>query len=348
MFYITSTFSMNSSLRNSLAGLQTELAQRQKELTTGRIADLGQTLGMRSRLTYSLQDAYDTAQTTFATNQIVQSRLDTTQNALTSIVTTAQAMRATLLTERNNGGDRSAAEKQARESLTTFISTLNASDGGAFVFGGINTTASPLNDYFANPASDAQAAVDAAFSNAFGISATNAQVQNISSSDVQAFLSGSFDALFSDGAWAANWSNASSDPIRARISMSQTIDASASAKDPALQKLAMTYVMMSELGATKMSQPAYEAVLDKAISTIDDGITLLNKTQARVGVMQNDVKCANDQMTIQSTFLETQISTLQSSDPTETAARVNGLMTQIEVAYSLTAKISQLSLVKYL
>jgi flagellar hook-associated protein 3 FlgL len=35
-------------------------------------------------------------------------------------------------------------------------------------------------------------------------------------------------------------------------------------------------------------------------------------------------------------------------EPAEAALKINDLMTQIETAYALTAKISQLSLVKYL
>jgi flagellar hook-associated protein 3 FlgL len=47
-------------------------------------------------------------------------------------------------------------------------------------------------------------------------------------------------------------------------------------------------------------------------------------------------------------ILQTQINSLDGADPYQTSLQVSSLTTQIQTAYSLTAQLQQLSLVKYL
>jgi len=348
MFYATSTYAITVSLRRSLVALQSDLLRSQKEMSTGRVADLGVALGMRARLSYSLADTYDTAQTILSTNQVVLTRLDTTQAALGKLLSDAQDMRATLLSALDDGGDPAALQKQAGISLSNFISTLNGGDGDSFLFGGVNTNTPPINNYFADPPARNKQALDAAFVAAFGFPQTDPRVANITSAQMDAFMTGPMTSLFAPASWNTDWSHASNDPLRSQISMSVTIDTSVTANAPALQKLAMAYAMVNDLGVNKMNPTAYKTVLEKATQTTDDAIGLLLKTQAQVGVMQRNVTTANRTMTIQSNAIETQLNQLETVDPAEAAAHVNSLMTQIETAYTLTAKITQLSLAKYL
>lgn len=348
MLYLTSTFTLNTALRRTLIDLQTDLARGQKELTTGRHADLGLAIGMRAARSYSLGDVNDTVETILSTNKIVTMRLDSTQSALSSLKDAAQSMRSTLLSALNDGGDRAAIETQARVALGTFISTLNGGDGDAFLFGGINRDVPPINDYFANPPSPNKIALDAAFQNFFGFPQTSPAVATITATQMQGFLNGPMTALFAAPAWNADWSNASDQTMRSQISLSLSIESSVSANDPALQKLALAYTMMSDLGGAGMSLAAYRTVIQKATQEIDTAAGLLTKTQARIGVLQRNVNVANETMSIQSAALQTQIGELEGVDSAEAATRVNGLMTQIETAYSLTARISQLTLTRYL
>jgi flagellar hook-associated protein 3 FlgL len=46
--------------------------------------------------------------------------------------------------------------------------------------------------------------------------------------------------------------------------------------------------------------------------------------------------------------MTTQINVLESVDPFEASTRVSALMTQVETAYAMTARIQNLSLLKYL
>lgn len=106
--------------------------------------------------------------------------------------------------------------------------------------------------------------------------------------------------------------------------------------------------MMTDLGNDRLSSEAFRTLASRAAEILTAGITELNSTRARVGVMQQNIKMANESMQIQSNVFEVQIGRMEGVDQTEVAAKITALMTQIETSYTLTAKISQLSLVKYL
>jgi flagellar hook-associated protein 3 FlgL len=225
---------------------------------------------------------------------------------------------------------------------------LNSGDGDNFIFGGIKTDAAPIENYFADPAPPNKAALDSAFAGAFGFNQTDPAVANITPAQMSAFLSGDFQSLFAPAQWKSTWSQASDEPMKNQISISRSIDASITANEPAMRKLAAAYVMASDIGNERLSQDTRRTVAKAAMETIDSAIALLTQTQARAGVMQATVDSANNAMDVQSTTLRLQLADLEGIDQTEAAARANILMTQIQSAYTLTSRISQLSLSKYL
>ena len=70
--------------------------------------------------------------------------------------------------------------------------------------------------------------------------------------------------------------------------------------------------------------------------------------QANVGVAQNDITSANNQMSVEMNVLNTQIGNLEGVNPFDAQTQVSNLQTQIETSYELTSQLEQLSLVKYL
>jgi flagellar hook-associated protein 3 FlgL len=346
--YLTSTYTMTASLRRTLGLLQSDLTRGQKEVTTGRRADLGLALGMRASASFTIVSAQTTINATLASNSTLGSRLETTQVALSALLSDAQGMRTTLIGAQSNGGDPGAIVAQARQALTTFTAKLNSSTAEGFLFGGVNTDQEPVLNYFATPPQANKTALDAAFANEFGFSQSDPAVSTITGAQMKTFLDGAFSSLFSPGNWKADWSRASDTPIRSQVSLSVSMDTSITANEPALQKFAAAYAMIGDLGAGQLNGESYGVLLKSAMETIDSGVRELTKTQARLGVVQSAVKNANDIMSIQSDTLQTQLHDLESVNPVEASTRVNGLMTQIETAYALTARISQLSLIKYL
>jgi len=342
---------MTFTLRRSLAQLQTTLEKYQREISTGRISDVGVSLGSSARMSYILQDKSEETRTILATNRRISIRVETTQNTLENLQKSAEAMRATLIVAQDNTGDPRAIASQARNSLALFVSNLNSEDGESFLFGGEKTDTPPIRDFFASTPGPARTALDAAIldpATGFGFLADSSLVANLGTQQISDFIDGPFANLFSETSWKDQWSDASDSPIKSRISLHQTIETSETANDPALRKIAMAYVMVSELGVEGMNEDGARTLFRKATATLDEGLGLLKRSRASVGVMQQSLKIANASLQSNLNTLELETLRLEGVDRSEVAVRINDTMTQIEVAYALTTRISQLSLAKYL
>jgi flagellar hook-associated protein 3 FlgL len=346
MVSLTSTSTLTNALRNSILDMQTQLSQTQVEISSGRVADLGLSLGSAVGQDYNLAIHQADLASITQTNSFVSARLGATQTALGSLASTAQSFLQTLVGAQSGGSEPGILQDQAVANLKSLIATLNTTTNQEYIFGGINTGVAPIADYF-SPSSANKQSVDQAFLNAFGFSQSGVGVNSITAPQMQTFLSGAFSNLFSSPSWS-DWSNASSQTIQSRISLSQTTDTSVSANDPALQQLAMAYTMVADLGTANLSDPAYQAIVQTATQTMQQAVSGLTSLQASVGIMQQNVTSANQSMTLQQSAITSQIGSLENVDPYEASTRLNNLMTQIETSYVLTGKIQQLTLSKYI
>lgn len=342
-----STQSISSSMRQSILKMQAELAGSQTELSTGTYADIGQTLGARTGDSLSLQTQNSLLQTITDTNQAVATRLDTTQAILGSLQSNAQDLLNSLIESNGSNSNAGTIQASGESNLQSLISSLNSTLSGDYIFSGTNTGNPAITDYY-GPGAPNNAAVDSAFTAAFGMPQTSPGVSAISASNMQTFLDTAFAPLFHGANWAAGWSSASSPTLTNRISESQTVDTSVSANNPAFQQLAQAYTMIADLGTQNLSSPAYQTVTTSARNLLTSAISSLTDLQASVGLVQSDINDSTNQMSLQMNILSTQIGNLESVNPYEITTRITDLQTQIETSYSLTAQLQQLSLVKYL
>lgn len=343
-----STSAISEATRLSILKLQAKLADAQKEMSTGRFADVGAALGSNTGQTVSLRQEYSRLKTISDTNNLVSSRLDSTQATLKSLAANAQSVFDQLTAVRNSGTGGDVLTSQALSMLSSLTNTLNTTSDGAYLFSGINTDVKPIADYTISPPSANKQAVDAAFFAAFGMTQSDPGVANISASAMQDFLDNDFPTLFSPAGWSGAWSSASDQNVRSRISTSDLVDTSVNANDPAIRKLTSALTMVADLGGTQLGRAAYETVLDTAIRTVKESIDGLTGMQASVGATQQRVTSANERMSIQMDIMSKHITQLEAVDPYEAATRVSSLTTQIETAYAMTARLQKLSLLDYL
>ncbi len=351
-----STLAINGAMRQSIMGLQTQLAQAEKEQATGQLADVGLSLGAQTRQTVSLRGQQSQLQSITDSNGVVSTRLASTVQALTGIQQSAQDFLNNLTTDQAGSTSPAIIQQQATNGLQTLISGLNTSVGGQYIFAGVNTDVKPVSDYTAAPPSNAKQAVDAAFQSFFGMSQTDPNVLNITPAQMQSFLSGPFAQLFQPGPAAASgpssnwsdWSSASDKVISNRITSSQLVDTSVSANQPGMQQLAMAFTMVSDLGLPNMNSATQQVVLQASTAASGVGVQDLTTIQANMGMTQQRITDANNQMSLQINILTSQDGSLENVDPYATATRVNNLTTQIETAYQLTAQLQNLSLAKLL
>jgi flagellar hook-associated protein 3 FlgL len=343
-----STSSVSNATRLSILKMQAELAKSQKEVSSGRQADVGLALGARTGQTVSLRQEHAHLQSIIDSNGVVSSRLDTTQQLLGGFLETAQSFIGTLIDARSGATGANGIEVTAKANLTALIGGLNTTQNGEYLFAGLNTDVKPIEDYYANPPAANKQAVDAAFTAYFGFAQSDPAADGITAADMQNFLDTDFAALFDGAAWSSTWSSASDQTIRSRISPAELIETGSTANQPAMQKLAMAYTMVADLGTESLNENAYQALIDTATKTVGEAVKDLTEAQAQLGLAQDRVGKANDRMSVQKDVVSTHINALEGVDPYEASTRVNDLLTQIETAYALTSRIQQLSLLDYL
>lgn len=343
-----STNSISTATRQALAKVQQQLADGEKEMTTGRLTDVGRSLGFRTGQSISLRQEYSRLTTIIETNATVSTRLKTTQTTLQSLSDNAKDFAKQLLSARGGGTNAAIAQVDAKSRLEGFLDTMNVAFAGGYLFSGVNSDVKPLEDYYGTPTSSSRQAVATAFQAQFGITQSDPAAQNITAADMQTFLDTTFADLFKDPAWSADWSSASTQNVRSRISTTETIDTSTNANETASRKLAMAYTMVADLGVENLSQQAYETVVDQATKLVNEAIQNVGDLQSRLGVTEQRVTDASERMSLQRDILTSQVKSLEGVDPNEAATRVNQLTTQIETSYALTSRIMGLSILKYL
>lgn len=343
-----STSAMSAATRLSIMKTQEKLAEAQKEVTTGRHADVGASLGYKTGQTISLRQDHARLKTMIDTNSVVSTRLSSTQAALKSLSEDAQLFVGQLIGARGTETGPAVVQAQAKAALTSLTNALNTALDGAHLFAGINADVKPITDYYATPtAPNRQAVADAFFAN-FATTTSDPAIENIDAVDMQAFLDGDFADLFEDPAWTTDWSAASDQNVKSRISTSELIETSTNANNVAIRKIAKAYAMVADLGIDKLNTRAYEAVVDTATRLVGEAVQDMAKEQARLGTAQERIASANGRMSIQIDIMTTHINLLETVDPYEASTRVATLLTQVETAYAMTARIQNLTLLKYL
>jgi flagellin-like hook-associated protein FlgL len=192
-----------------------------------------------------------------------------------------------------------------------------------------------------------QAAIASAFRSTFGFGVNDAAMSTITPDAMKAFLGGPFAALFEGANWQ-DWSNASSQNIQSRISATEKVEASTNANGQGIQKMAMAYSMIFDLGLDRLGEKARDALVNTAIATFSEATTGVKTMQAKLGAVQEKVEEADERMSLQKDIFDAKIIHLEAVDPAEAKIRVDRLMTQIQTSYSLTAQLKAMSLINYL
>ena len=352
MTTVGGSFVSTNYLANSLVApvmqAQSQLTSAMTELSTGEYANLGLQLGDQSGYELSLKEQVGQLQTLTTGNRVLSTSLSTAQNALSAIQTTAQTTLDNLAGSTQDANSGVSLQAMGQSGLQSLISGANTTSGDQYVFGGINSAVAPVADYYSTPTSAAKTAIDQAFQTTFGVLPTDPGAANISASDMQSFLSGPFAALFTGASWTDNWSSASSVDTSAEIAPGQTVTTSTNANQAGFQQLAQAYAMLSEFGGSALSSDAQQAVATDAASLVSQGVDSMINLQAELGSTQSAVTNANSSMSSQLTILQGQLGNLDNVNTTATAAQITSLTNQVQMAYELTSRLSQLNLAQYL
>ncbi len=341
-----SSAGISNAMRYSQMRMQVDLVKAQKEMDTGRVADLGLALGNRTAQSVTFARDLERLNTIIDSNGLVSSRLTATQDALGQLSDQAQTLLSSLMG--NSSGDltNGITSTSGKATLQALTSILNTSLNGEFLFAGTNTDIKPFGDFTAS-GSPAKAAFDASFLAYFGFTQDDPAAAGITAADMENFLTTEVEPQFANPGWD-NWSNATDQSIVSRIALNETSETSVSANTAGVRKLAMAAAIVSQLVTGNIGEGARKTVIDRALGLVGESISDLGQTMSQTGIVQKRVTDANTRMDTQIDLFNRHVLDLEGVDPYEAANRVNDLMSHIQTSFALTARIQQLSLVNFL
>jgi len=341
----TTTSLLNGAMRNSTRQLQVDLQNAQTETSTGRYADAGLILGANVGRNLDWRSEIERLTTTLKRNDMSAERAKVTQAGVEAVKDQASYLMNTIVGARSAANGGALARTAGENAINGMMQILSTTYSGQYVFSGNTPDSAPLADYVGGPA---QGAFDAAFQAEFGFAKTDPQASTITPSQMQTFLQGRYDDLFKDPQWTSDWSTSSAENQKARIDGTTTVNADANANEDAFRLAMKAAVAAYELGGTNIGQGTFQVVADTAAKTLSQSVQALGDVQARVGFAEQAIEQANTRMTSKKTLLETSVTKTEGVSAYDAATRLNALTTQLEASYSVTARISKLSLLNYL
>lgn len=343
-----STYAFNANLRSITMRTQAELAVAQKEVVTGRVADIGNHLGARTALVVNVESEMQRLEQLTATNGALQSRMALMQSSMSSLSAAADHLTGHLTAEVGGSVDPDILSSLGRSLYGTMGEALNANMAGEYVFSGVNTDAVAFVQAGSSQSDVALQAVRDAFASHFGFAIDSAGAQSVTAAQMEIFINGPFATLFDDANWAALWTDASDRGTRARISPRELVEIPVTANAQAFRDLAAAATLVGELGGGNLNDGARGALAQKALELTATGLSRIGHEQSALGVVEARVSDASERIGLQNDLLARQQNELVGVDAYEAATRLNELMTGLEASYTVTARLQALSLMNYL
>jgi flagellar hook-associated protein 3 FlgL len=225
---------------------------------------------------------------------------------------------------------------------------MGTSVGGFPVFAGQNLDEQPLMDFAGADGAPARSAIDAAFNTHFGFLPGDPAASTLLPADIEAFHDGPFAALFDQTGFSANWSGAGTAAMQAELSPGVAGMAGSSANQPGIRAMAQALAAFAHFSGSALNDATFTALGDRAVATMGRARDAITAQQASVGLAQERVAQANQRLGDLELVTSRALISMTEADPTETAARINTLLTGIEASYAMTARLQRLSLVNVL
>ncbi len=352
-----SSLSFNAATRATILRLQSELKDASAELSSGRLADVGMSLGRLTGEAVQYHSQETSIDRMLESNRLVSSRLELMDDTLDNLRGSAEMVSKSLVTLASTGSSADAASGasiSAKGALQTMIGSLNVNVTGQYLFAGAQTDQTPMKD--------GSAVVTAKF-NEF-LAAANMTSATVTKGALDQYFSAAgykdganqvhrFDDLFADNAdttkpsWN-NWSSASDTPVVSRISRTETIESSLSTNNDAFRKMTAAYALISSVGLEQMSGEARATIATAATTRLQAGLTGLTNLQTQIGARTNRLELADTSLNTQKTIVQGAIDRIEGVDPSEAGLRISALETQLQASFTVTGRLKNLSLLNYL
>jgi len=320
------------SMRNG-GTIKTELARLSESLSSGLVSDVTETLdGDTTRLSginYSLEQLDGYAQAAEETSHT----LANIQNALGRLDTLRGDSSAQLLLI-NGESTINQIDNAARDGARTFsvmVTTLNTQVADRALLGGADVTGAPL------ATSDVMLAdLQTAVGGATDFATIDAAITTWFDDPAGGFATNAY--LADTGA-----------PVEKRISDTRTIPIEARADDPAIRETlkSAAYAALAD-SLPGLDRDTKAAMLEQAGRGLYSAASDLVSVQSRIGTAEAEVEQSQTETNAQLSALQIARNDIVLAAPFETASQLQSVQIQLETHYSVTARLSQLSLLRYI
>lgn len=312
-------------LNEPIGELRSKLTQASTELVTGRKSDLALSLGSRTGEYNLIAKALADINAGTERLNLTKSRLSATSTVLSQIresLTQFSVQAQSFFVEGNDL--QNVPLKEARNEVSKLLQTLNTSFGGRTLFSGDEVTAKPF-------ISDEQffAILDPIFGNV----------------DDLATLDGRLTEFFAEGGQFDTevYLGGNGNAAGVRLPNGGSIEFGFRGDDISVKKALEGLVRI--VYAPEDSDASF---INNSLKRLFRSEALLIDAEAELGRQQNIVESSIEVSLEQKILLQQSEDALAGVDPYEAATRVQTLETQLQTAYTVTARLSRLTLTNYI
>jgi flagellar hook-associated protein 3 FlgL len=308
-----------------------EMQRASEELTTGKVGDPGIALRGDFRGLAGIDAVLARLDGYQSLTAEAGMRATALQTAVGTISAQAESSANALLSA-STSGNRSQIDivaHQAREDLRSTVAILNGSFAGRAMFAGTQSATTPLPD--------ADAMLTAVVAS-FGPIASAADI--VAAVDAWFAAPTGFSAMYQGGAAVS--------PLD--IAPGETVDLDVRANDPVIQSTLRGQILAALLDTNLLNndQTGRAALAMTAANSLLSSATERTGLAARIGVAEEKIDTAATRNAAERSALEIARGSLLAVDPYEAATRLEAAETQLKSIYSVTARLSRLSLVDYI
>ncbi|SPH23424.1 hypothetical protein DEA8626_02487 [Defluviimonas aquaemixtae] len=319
-------------MRRHNVELQKHLVRLSEELTSGRKTDLAEALSGDFKVLAGIERSLETLAAFEVAGSEAALFAESLQRALENVETMTTDLAPALLVAGTNGGkthvDTSAGD--ARQKLHSVVSALNTQVADRYLLSGAATDAKPL--------AGAQDILDALIVAASG---------QTTASGVEAAVASWFDAPSGAGGFLDviyGGSGQGLAPFRTAPGSEARLDVTAA--DPALRDLLEGFALGALLAEGVLSGHTAEraTLVRRSGETLIAANSDLAALRARIGSVEGHIADAQARNAAEISALTIARNAITAADPYETASALEAIQGQLETLYTLTARLSRLSL----
>lgn len=328
-------------LPRAVAATRERVETAQAEMVTGRLADPVGRLGAGRAHVLSWEAEAARLERIVETNVLASGRLNATQLALDAVRAESAALQTALVGAVSGALDRGLVHSTAVAARAGMTESLNGTFAGDHLFAGVTGDVVPIG-----PPTAVAAALEARFAAAFGHGSDDPTVRQIAPEDAAAFARDASDWLQGPG-WSTV-SQASDTPVAARIAPGERIAASVSANEAATRAAFSAAFVAQLLFGSELSDTALGASAGEMLTDAVAAEAGLARLQGSVGLRQARIERADERLSADAITLRALAAETLAVDPFDAAQRFNAGVVQLETAYALTARLNELSLMRFL